>query len=434
MRIERTKILIIFANLLLLTLCLTALAYVINSGFLGLSLWEALSILSVPIIIEAPQTLGRAVLLPLLEAYRLLKEKGGSKSPLAAYPKVSVIVPAHNEEEYIQKALESLLEDTYPNKEIIVVDDGSTDKTYVKAIAFAKDPRVKVVRREVASGAKARAVNYGLIFASGDIITVVDGDTIIERGSLRELVAPMLRDPNVIGVAGNVKVANRKNLLTRFQAYEYLLSMEMGRRWQGVLGGILVIPGAFGAVRRDVFESLGRMHPDTITEDFDMTLMLQKVRKKIAFSPRAIAWTHVPERWRDWIRQRRRWASGQAQVYLKHSNIFFRRRFGLLGFLIAPNNVFMDMVALFIRYLWLAALLTFYVASLSYLLKILLLVYTFYFALELTQLASASLLTPVKKDLENAYLAPLMMLYRSIHSIVRLTAYMDVLLGKKIRW
>jgi len=278
----------------------------LNFSFLGFSLQEIVGVLIVPLIIEVPQTLVKGIFLPI---HALLYKKFGrnaEEQSLAAevkgYPKVSIIVPAHNEGEYIQSTLESLLEDTYPNKEIIVVDDGSTDDTYLKAVQYTNRPEVMVLRRERASGRKAKALNYGLLFASGEILVAVDGDTIIERGSIRRIVEPLLTNPEVVGVAGNVRVLNKGNVLTRLQAYEYVVSMEMGRRWQGIVSGILVIPGAFGAFRREIVESLGRMHADTVTEDFDLTLMLQKVKGKLVFAPSAIAWTHVPETWGSWIR------------------------------------------------------------------------------------------------------------------------------------
>lgn len=431
---KRLKTSRLFLPPLLLTIgivCLTIFGLTTNIEIFGFPFIQGVCILSVAIIIEVPQTLARALLLLFYAAFHGQKLKNGN---VTAYPKVSVIVPAHNEEQYIENTLASLLEDTYPNKEIIVVDDGSTDKTYIKALAFTKDPRVKVVRREQPSGAKAGAVNHGLLFATGDIVIVVDGDTIVERHAIKRLVEPMLYDQNVIGVAGNIKVVNKKNLLTRLQAYEYLISMEMGRRWQAILSGLLVIPGAFGAVRRDILESLGRMHADTITEDFDMTLMLQKVGGKIAFSPEAIAWTHVPESWRNWVKQRVRWASGQAQVYLKHSNILLKRRFGVFGMLIAPNNIFMDMVALFIRYFWFAIIFLPHLTSTIYAIKLTLLVASFYLTLECIQLFSAVLLTPRKDEVKNTILAPLSVPYRALHAAIRLFAYVNVLLGKRTRW
>jgi cellulose synthase/poly-beta-1,6-N-acetylglucosamine synthase-like glycosyltransferase len=432
MKLECSLRPVLSASLLTIIMAsLLAFGLIINIEILGFSFFQIVCILSVAIIIEVPQTLGRALLLLFFEGLHVWK---GKNVNVAAYPKISVIVPAHNEEQYIEDTLASLLEDTYPNKEVIVVDDGSTDKTYIKALAFTKDSRVKVVRREKPTGAKAKAVNYGLLFATGDIIIVVDGDTIVERHAIKKLVKPMLDDPSVVGVAGNVKVANKRNLLTRLQAYEYLISMEMGRRWQAMLSGLLVIPGAFGAVRRDTLDSLGRMHADTITEDFDMTLMLQKAKGKIAFSHEAIAWTHVPERWKEWVKQRIRWASGQIQVYIKHSNILLRRRFGIFGVLIAPNNIFMDMAALLIRYFWLAAIFLPHATSPVYAIRLLLIITSFYLTLECIQLISALLLTPRKNEVKDTIYAPLIIPYRALHAAIRLFAYASVLLGRRTRW
>ncbi|MEM3552008.1 MAG: glycosyltransferase [Candidatus Bathyarchaeia archaeon] len=430
----RPKCLRLFLLATLLTVGIFSLlifGLITNSGFLGFSFIQIISVLFIAIILDVPQTLGRSLLLLFVEAFR---SGYGKNVRVMAYPKVSIIVPARNEEPYIGNTLASLLEDTYPDKEIIVVDDGSSDKTYIKALMFTEDSRVKVLRRKEPSGAKARAVNYGLLYATGEIVIVVDGDTIVEREAVNRLIAPMINNPETIAAAGNIRVVNRINLLTRLQAYEYFISMEMGRRWQAMLSGLLVIPGAFGAVRRSVLESLGRMHADTITEDFDLTVMLQKVKKKIAFSPEAIAWTYVPENLREWTRQRIRWASGQAQVYLKHSNMLLKRRFGIFGLLIAPNNIFMDMVALFIRYAWLAIILIIYITSILTTIKLLLLITSFYLALEYIQLISATLLMPGKETITNMVLAPLMIPYRTIHAAIRLSAYIRVLFRRRSRW
>jgi cellulose synthase/poly-beta-1,6-N-acetylglucosamine synthase-like glycosyltransferase len=408
-------------------------------NFLGFSTWEILLILIVPLIIEVPQVAGKSILLPLHELlYKPLSAGGKRENSEGKFtPKVSVIVPARNEGEHIQSTLESLLESDYPNMEVIVVDDGSTDDTYLKASHYATKPNVKVVRRNVASGSKARAICYGMLFTRGEIIIVVDGDTIVERNSIKELVKPLIEDSRVVGVAGNVKVLNRRSLLTKLQAYEYMVSMELGRRWQGLISGILVIPGAFGAFRREVLESLGRMHSDTITEDFDLTVMLQKTRGRLMFSPKAVAWTYAPEDWRKWIRQRIRWSAGQFQVYRKHSDVFFKRRLGLFGWIIAPNNVFMDMAALFIRVAWLTALITFtpITSNLSYAARLSTLIFTFYLTLEALSLFSATLLSQRREDLKYFLLAPLMVaFYRPLHSTIRLTAYVKAMLKMTVKW
>ncbi|MEM3652864.1 MAG: glycosyltransferase family 2 protein, partial [Nitrososphaerales archaeon] len=238
---------------------------------------------------------------------------------------------------------------------------------------------------------------------------------------------------DVVAVSGNVRVVNKVNLLTKLQAYEYLCSMELGRRWQSLFSGILVIPGAFGAFRREVFESLGRMHPDTITEDFDLTIMMQKVRKRLVFSPEAVAWTHAPESWKGWVRQRIRWAVGQIQVYRKHLNILFRRRFGLFGSFIVPNSIFMDIVALILRFSWGLTLFVLYSAEI--LARLAIIIFAFYLLLELSTVLMAAALTPRKEDVKYTVLAPIMVLfYRPFYSIVRLWAYLKAFLGKKVRW
>lgn len=399
-----------------------------NLTILGFSIYEVLWILLVPLFVDAPQTLVKGLVLLYGKSAKPI-----SIGRLKPTPRVSIIIPAHNEGGYIQNTLESVLEDPYPYKEVIVVDDGSTDTTQAKAMMYADDRVVRVIRREKASGTKARAVNYGFVFTKGEIIIVIDGDTIIERGAIEKIIEPLRKTDDVIAVSGNVRVVNKVNLLTRLQAYEYLCSMELGRRWQGLLSGILVIPGAFGAFRREVFESLGRMHPDTITEDFDLTVMLQKVRKRIAFSPDAVAWTHAPEDWRGWIRQRVRWAVGQIQVYRKHLNILFRTRFGLFGLFILPNSIFMDVVALILRFTWVIYILASY--TIGALLKLSLIIFAFYLFLELFTIIFAAALTPRREDIKYTVFAPILVIfYRPLYSIVRLWAYLNAVLGRKARW
>jgi cellulose synthase/poly-beta-1,6-N-acetylglucosamine synthase-like glycosyltransferase len=406
------------------------LIFVLNPSFniLGFSVYELLWVLLIPIVVDAPQTFAKGLILLYGR-----NTKPTSTCQLKLLPQISVIIPAHNEGEYIQNTLESVLEDPYPNKEVIVVDDGSTDATYVKAMMYADNQRVRVIRREKASGTKARAVNYGFVFTKGEIIIVIDGDTLVERGAIQKIIEPLHTSDDAIAVAGNVRVVNKVNLLTRLQAYEYLCSMELGRRWQSLFSGILVIPGAFGAFRREVFESLGRMHPDTITEDFDLTVMLQKVRKRLVFAPEAVAWTHAPEDWRGWIRQRVRWAVGQIQVYRKHLNILFRRRFGLFGLFIVPNSIFMDVVALLLRFGWGIYIIASY--TIEVLLKLSLVIFAFYLFLEFFTILFAAALTPRREDVKYAILAPIMVIfYRPLYSIVRLWAYLKAFLGRRVRW
>lgn len=428
--------LVIALAFLLAALFLSLFAIIkISLTYLGFSPIEGFWLLIIPLVFELPQITGRSIFLLVYELLYRWDKKASEDHRIWQHPRVSVIVPAYNEEEYIQRTIESIIEDTYPNKEIIVVDDGSTDKTYEKAMTYAYRREVKVIRREERSGLKACALNFGLLFASGDIAVIMDGDTILERDAIKELVKHLLKDPDVVGVVGNVRVFNRKGILGKLQAYEYAISMELGKRFQGIVNGIMVISGALGAVRRDVLESLGRIHVDTITEDFDTTVMLHKLGKRIAFSPRAVALTHVPDSWRSWVRQRLRWSAGQMQVYLRHSNIFFKRRFGVFGSIIAPNNVLMDMGLLFAKYVWLILLVILYIATPLYLFRVFLLILALYFALELWLIVPLVVLSTKRDDLRYAILAPIMIVfYRPLHSLIRAAGYISVLLGRRVVW
>ncbi|MEM3088921.1 MAG: glycosyltransferase family 2 protein, partial [Candidatus Bathyarchaeia archaeon] len=339
--------------------------------YLGVTILEAIFILIIPIIIDLPRTIFKSVYL-ILDAF--YEKKVEDRYSRHYTPLLSIIVPAHNEEETIEKTIQSLLEADYPNKEIIIVDDGSTDRTYELALSYARKGLIKLLKREKASGKKAVPVNYGLLFAKGDIVLIVDADTLIERNSLRQMIRP-LSDPQVGAVSGNVRVANKQNLLTRLQAYEYLMAMEMGRRFQSHVGTLMIIPGAFGAVRKRLLQEAGAYDIDTMTEDFDITVKIHKMKQKIRFVSEAIAWTFAPTTWRTWIRQRTRWTRGQLQTLLKHRNLFFKSYFGLVGLIGAPDMAFMDIVILFARTTWFFILPIFFINNLWRLLVVFILVY-----------------------------------------------------------
>ncbi|RLI34817.1 hypothetical protein DRO55_06025 [Candidatus Bathyarchaeota archaeon] len=388
---------------------------------------EIVAILIVPILIDMPRSIGKAIFLLLHGLYSRLTPR----SEVDVKPMVSVIVPAHNEEEVIERTIKSLLKQDYPNREIIVVDDGSTDRTYEIASKFAERGLIKLVHRERASGKKARAVNYGFLYSKGDIIVTVDADTVLEPHTLSELVKPF-SNPDVGAVSGNVRVMNRVNLLTRLQAYEYLMAMEMGRRFQAISGMLMIIPGALGAVRRRIAESLGLYDPDTMTEDFDITLKIHKTRMKVRFAPEAIGWTTVPESWCAWVKQRMRWTAGQLQTLIKHRNVFFRRYFKTIGLIATPDMLLMDIILLFVRATWLIALPLFYFRLIP---QIFILTSLFYMLNELVIAAAAAVLSPRRRDLIYVPLVPIVVLfYRPLYGLVRMKAYMEALAGREFKW
>lgn len=250
-------------------------------------------------------------------------------------PSVSVIVPAYNEERVIAQTVRSLLASDYPEFEIIVVDDGSSDTTCdMVRNNFAGDPRVVLFTKQNAG--KAEALNFGLRHARGEIIVALDADTIFETTTISAL-ARRFQDPHVGAIAGNAKVGNRINTVTRWQALEYITSQNLDRRAFAELNCITVVPGAVGAWRRELIEQAGRFTSDTLAEDQDLTLRIRRLGCDIGYEANAIAWTEAPDTMRGLAKQRFRWSFGTLQCMWKHRDVLFRRRYGTLGLIAMPN-------------------------------------------------------------------------------------------------
>lgn len=248
---------------------------------------------------------------------------------------VSVIVPAYNEERVIVRTIESLLTSTYPSFEILVVDDGSTDRTSeVVQHRFAAEPRVRLFTKE--NGGKSEALNFGLRRAKGEIVIALDADTVFQPDTIGAL-AKRFDDPRIGAVAGNAKVGNRVNLITRWQALEYITSQNLDRRAFASLNAITVVPGAVGAWRRDLIARAGGFTSDTLAEDQDLTLRVRRLGYKIGYEEHAVAWTEAPDTVRTLAKQRFRWSYGTLQCMWKHRDALFRPRYGALGSVAMPN-------------------------------------------------------------------------------------------------
>ena len=222
--------------------------------------------------------------------------------------KVSIIVPGYNEEITAPKTVENLLRSDYPNMEIVFVDDGSNDNTFKNIEAlYGNHPKVKVLTKP--NGGKASALNYGIGFASGDILVCIDADTVLNPDAVSRMVA-YFDDPEVAAVAGNVKVGNRKNLLTRWQSIEYITSQNFDRRAYDALNAIMVVPGAIGTFRRDAVQKVGLFTTDTLAEDCDLTLRLLNAGYRVRTCNEALAFTEVPETLHMLLKQRFRWTFG----------------------------------------------------------------------------------------------------------------------------
>jgi cellulose synthase/poly-beta-1,6-N-acetylglucosamine synthase-like glycosyltransferase len=244
---------------------------------------------------------------------------------------VTVLVPAYNEEAGIGSTLRSLLDSTHRQLQVVVIDDGSTDRTADIAENMG-DARVEVVRQ--VNAGKAAALNRGLAHARYDIVVMVDADTVFEPDAVERIVQP-LAHPAVGAVSGNTKVGNRRHLLARWQHLEYVFGFNLDRRMFEVLECMPTVPGAIGAFRRDAVIGVGGVSEDTLAEDTDLTMALWRSGWRVLYEESAVAWTEVPTSLRQLWRQRYRWCYGTLQAMWKHRGAVFGTgpagRFGRRG-------------------------------------------------------------------------------------------------------
>jgi biofilm PGA synthesis N-glycosyltransferase PgaC len=276
---------------------------------------------------------------PLTIYHKRLEE---SVRPPATFPLITVIIPAYNEERTIIKALDALAEADYPSKEIIVVDDGSSDNTFAAATRYreklGKDVLFSVIKKPE-NGGKSSAINHGLLFAKGEYVVTVDADSIVARDALK-MIIKYFQNPSVAGVGGNIKVLNRSGLLTNCQALEYVVGINLWRRAFDIFGVVMVVPGALGAFNKKVLKQTGNYDKDTLTEDFDITIKALKCGKVVQASSGAMAYTEAPATLGDFYKQRIRWYRGNMQTFVKHKDIATNSRYGMLRKYGYPITVF----------------------------------------------------------------------------------------------
>ncbi|MFI6205449.1 bifunctional polysaccharide deacetylase/glycosyltransferase family 2 protein [Streptomyces sp. NPDC051041] len=291
--------------------------------------------LSVGLMVVGVAVMGRFGMMLLLARrhHRLRNKRRFSWGPTVTRP-VSVIVPAYNEKECIANTLQSLARSTHPI-EIIVVDDGSTDGTSEIARSAAESlgmTNVRVIRQENAG--KPAALNNGVRSAGHDIVVMMDGDTVFEPDTVRQLVQPFA-DPEVGAVAGNAKVGNRNTVIGAWQHIEYVMGFNLDRRMYDLLRCMPTIPGAIGAFRREAVLQAGGMSEDTLAEDTDITIALHRAGWRVVYQEHARAWTEAPGSLKQLWSQRYRWSYGTMQALWKHRRSLTDRgpsgRFGRVG-------------------------------------------------------------------------------------------------------
>jgi peptidoglycan-N-acetylglucosamine deacetylase len=279
-------------------------------------------------------------------------------------PRVAVLIPAYNEETVIVRTIRSVLNSDYTNLHVIVIDDGSSDRTpEVASTAFAKEikaGRVQVLTKR--NEGKAAGLNYALDRMKEEIFVGIDADTVIAPDAISKLI-PHFEDPRIGAIAGNAKVGNRVNLWTRWQALEYITSQNFERRALDLFHVVTVVPGAIGAWRTAPVKAAGGYPLNTVAEDADLTMNLLEQGLRVDFEDRALAYTEAPVDAKGLMRQRFRWSFGTLQAIWKHRAAFVRNK--AMGLFALPNilvfQMFLPLVSPFIDVMFLAGVINFLV-------------------------------------------------------------------------
>ncbi|TCO57289.1 bifunctional polysaccharide deacetylase/glycosyltransferase family 2 protein [Actinocrispum wychmicini] len=283
------------------------------------------SLMGVLLVVSAALAALRAVLTLVTTAIHVRRSR--FRAPRPVNDPVTVIIPAYNEKEGIEATVRSALASDHP-VQVIVVDDGSTDGT-ADIIERLRLRRVRVIRQRNAG--KAAALNTGLAAARTEYVVLVDGDTLIEPDTVGQLVRHF-GDHTVGAVSGNAKVGNRGGLLGKWQHIEYVIGFNLDRRMYDVLECMPTVPGAVGAFRRSALLRRGGVATDTLAEDTDLTMALERAGWRVVYEQNARVWTEAPATLGQLWKQRYRWCYGTLQAVWKHRRaVLGRGAAGRLG-------------------------------------------------------------------------------------------------------
>ena len=286
-------------------------------------------------------TVARILLIATLSILQKSKERKETIR-MDEKPRVSIIVPAYNEEITIAKSIENLLKSDYPEFEIVVVDDGSKDGTYKRATdLYSGHPKVSIFTKP--NGGKASALNFGIEKSTGDFLVCMDADTVLLPDAISNMMH-YFQDEKVVAVAGNVRVGNTINLLTNWQLIEYTTSQNFERRAFDFTNSIMVVPGAIGAFRKRAVMEVGAFALDTLAEDCDLTLRLLRAGYRVRTCNEAISMTEAPETLTMFLKQRFRWTFGIMQSFWKHHDLLFAGKLKNLGWILLPNVLVFQLI------------------------------------------------------------------------------------------
>ena len=320
----------------------------LNFFFAEAAYWGS-HILFALFIVGIVLSVGRMVVMAVLAGIQKRREAKLITIPIwpaDKMPLVSIIVPAYNEEVNAVRTVNSLLLQDYPNLQVVFVDDGSKDSTYkIVDNAFKDTTNVKVYTKE--NGGKASALNVGIAKADSEFVVCIDADTQLKTDAISKLMQKFTSE-KIAAVAGNVKVGNEINMITKWQSIEYITSQNFDRRAFDLLDCITVVPGAIGAFRKAAVIEAGGLTTDTLAEDCDLTMRLHRIGYEVRNCTDAISYTEAPETMKQFMKQRFRWSFGVIQCFWKHRDALFNPKYKNYGMVAMPNILIFQMILPFL--------------------------------------------------------------------------------------
>jgi cellulose synthase/poly-beta-1,6-N-acetylglucosamine synthase-like glycosyltransferase/spore germination protein YaaH/peptidoglycan/xylan/chitin deacetylase (PgdA/CDA1 family) len=391
-------------------------------------------------IIGIVLSVGRMVAMAILAAIQKrkeVKERGAHKYTFDKNnaPLVSVIIPAFNEQVNAVRTIKSLIEQDYPNFEVIFVDDGSKDETFkIVQDAFIDVHNVYVFTKP--NGGKATALNFGIEKSMADYVVCIDADTQLKSDAV-SLLMKYFSSPKVAAVAGNVKVGNEVNIITRWQSIEYITSQNFDRRAFDLLNCITVVPGAIGAFNKEAIIKAGGFTSDTLAEDCDITMRLHRLGYIVRNCSKAISYTEAPETFRQFMKQRFRWSFGVMQCFWKHRDTVFNPRYKNFGMVAMPNILIFQMILPFLAPLadlilvvsLVAASMNIVVASVPHILL-------YYVIFSLVDMAGAALAFAFEKEdyKKLLWMIPQRLIYRQMMYYILFKSFNKAIKGEMQGW
>ena len=311
-------------------------------SFANLVYWQE-HFFYIAFIVALLLVMSRMLLLGWLAIRKKIQLNKSSEPILGDYlPLVSVIIPAYNEEINVVSTVKQLLLSSYKNTELIVVDDGSTDNTLMELEKhFSTHSKVTLLTHP--NSGKASAINLGIRNAKGTLLFCIDADTLIDVDAIAKMV-PLFENPTIGAAAGNVKVGNKINMVTRWQHMEYVSGQNFDRYAFDSVNAIMVVPGAIGMFKKEAVEEAGLFTTDTLAEDCDLTIKLLALGYTVTSCNTAIARTEVPNNMSMLFKQRKRWTFGVMQSFWKHKYLLFNLRRPNIGWYLLPNILLFQML------------------------------------------------------------------------------------------